>query len=288
MSTSARHSARVANIGHVSDLGTSGAVLRRSGSRIRYWLAGPEDGRLVAFTPGASMDHRMFDAQVPAVVAAGYRVLTWDVRGHGLSKPIGRPFSVPNVAEDLLAIVDLLGYEKATLVGQSYGGYVAQELAFRHPERVAALVVIGSTPITVLPSRLELLALKLSPLLFRLWPDGDLRKRIAENTAVKPKVRSYAYEATRQLSKEEFLIVWKAVATCLHEEPGYRVGQPLLLTHGDRDHAGNVAKAAPKWAAQEPDCRYEVIPDAGHNANQDNPAFFNRVLLEFLKEHVPA
>jgi len=43
-------------------------VLERSGSRIHYWLAGPEEGRLVAFTPGATMDHRMFAPQVSAVV----------------------------------------------------------------------------------------------------------------------------------------------------------------------------------------------------------------------------
>ena len=61
------------------------------------------------------MDHRMFDSQVSAVVGAGYRALTWDPRGHGLSKPIGDGFSVEGASEDLLAILDRLGATRAFL-----------------------------------------------------------------------------------------------------------------------------------------------------------------------------
>lgn len=86
------------------------------------------------------------------------------------------------------------------------------------------------------------------------------------------------------MTKQEFITVWKAVATGLHEESNYRIQQPFLLTHGEHDKTGIVSKAVPDWADREPNCRYEVIPDAGHNANQDNPAVFNRILLTFLEE----
>lgn len=263
-------------------------TLDRSGSRIHYWVCGPEDAPLVAFTHGASMDHRMFSSQVEPVVAAGYRVLTWDVRGHGYSKPIGRNFTVRAIAEDLSEIIDERGYEEATLVGQSFGGYVSQEFAFRYPNRVTALVVVGNTDITERPPRLEYVALRLSPYLFRLWPDGHLRKLIAKNTAQTTAVQKYAYNATCQLSKSEFVTVWKAVATCLHTAPDYRIPVPLLLTHGEGDKTGTIVRDSPSWADREPHARYEIVPDAGHNANQDNPSFFNSVLLEFLNEHVPA
>jgi 3-oxoadipate enol-lactonase len=259
-------------------------VLERSGSRIHYWLAGPEQGRLVAFTPGATMDHRMFDYQVSAVVGAGYRALTWDPRGHGLSKPIGNGFSVGAASEDLLAILDRLGTREAFFVGQSLGGNVAQELVFRHPERVLALVVIGCTCNTMLPSRLGQLALKLSPLAFRLWPYGDLKRRTGTSVSVKPDVQEYAREAIARVSRKEFLTIWDAAAHTLHEEPGYRIERPLLITHGEQDRLGNISKIAPAWAARDPNSRYVVIPGAGHNANQDNPKFFNRLLLDFLEE----
>jgi pimeloyl-ACP methyl ester carboxylesterase len=233
------------------------------------------------------MDYRMFDSQVSAVVEAGYRALAWDPRGHGLSKPMGEGFSVGTSSEDLVAILDVLEVQYAALVGQSLGGNVAQELVFRHPDRVAALVVIGCTCNTMLPSKLGLLALRLSPLAFRLWPYGDLKRRTAKGISDNPDVQQYAREAIDRVSREEFLAIWDAAAHTLHEEPGYRIERPLLITHGEADRLGNISKIAPDWAERDPNSRYVVIPRAGHNANQDNPAFFDRLLLEFLGEHLP-
>ncbi|GAA0235838.1 alpha/beta fold hydrolase [Haladaptatus pallidirubidus] len=227
------------------EISTEGGRLRRSGSEIHYWITGPKDGPLIACTHGASMNHRMFNPQIQSLIAEGYRVLTWDVRGHGQSKPIGEEFSVSSVTDDLIALIDYLGYETAILIGHSFGGYVSQEFAFQSSERVDALVVIGATDITTLPSWLERLGLKLSPSLFKVWPDGHLRTLVAENTAVTPEVQEYAAEASRQLSKEEFVIVWKAISTCLHEEPDYRIQQPFLLAHGEYVHSTGAVHVAP-------------------------------------------
>ncbi|MFC4550465.1 MULTISPECIES: alpha/beta fold hydrolase [Halorussus] len=264
------------------------SVIDREGCRIHYWAVGPADAPTVVCSHGATMDHHMFDAQREPLLDAGYRVVTWDIRGHGLSKPIGARFDVPTVVADLVAVLDRVGADEVVALGQSFGGYVSQELCFRHPERVAAVAIVGATDITQLPSKLESLALRLSPYLFGLWPYRHLRKVVADSTAKTEAAKRYAYGATGQLSKREFVAVWKGVATALHAEPGYVVEKPLLLTHGDADETGTIARDAPAWAEKEPECRYEVIPDAGHNANQDNPEFFNRVLLEFLEEHVPA
>jgi 3-oxoadipate enol-lactonase len=262
-------------------------ILNRSGSRIHYWVIGSEDAPLVVFTHGAAMDHRMFDPQVEPVTSEGYRVLIWDMRGHGKSKPIGEEFSVPAVAEELLTIIDTLGYDEATLIGQSLGGLVSQEVAFRSPDRVTALGVIGSNKITEMPSKLEYVALRLSPYMIRFWPANHLRKLTAKQIAETEPVRQYGYHAASQLSNKEFATVYTAIATGLHSEPGYQFGKPLLLTHGDQDQTGTIVKEAPSWADKEPHCRYEVIPNAGHNANQDNPDFFNQLLLDFLSENDP-
>jgi 3-oxoadipate enol-lactonase len=66
-------------------------------------------------------------------------------------------------------------------------------------------------------------------------------------------------------------------------EPGYRIRQPLLITHGEHE-MDFVRKDAAAWAEREPRCRYVVISDAGHVANMDNPDGFNSLLLEFLAE----
>ncbi|MEY7848971.1 alpha/beta fold hydrolase [Natrarchaeobius sp. A-rgal3] len=259
-------------------------VLERSGSRVHYWIVGPTDGPVVAFTHGASVDHRMFESQLSALVSAGYRMLAWDVRGHGRSKPIGDEFTIPAVTSDLLAILERLEVDEVTLVGHSFGGYVSQEIARRRPDRTNALVVVGATDGSHPPSTLEHATLRLSPYLFRIWPDGHLRRVIAENTAETDATREYA--ATRQLSKAEFLTVWKAVATYFQSASDAPLRVPLLVVHGAEDSTGTVARDAAAWGEREPDCWYEAIPDAGHNANQDDPERFNAVLLEFLREHV--
>jgi 3-oxoadipate enol-lactonase len=146
-------------------------TLGKSDSLIHYWIVGPKDAPVVVLTHGASMDHRMFDDQLEILLDAGYRVLSWDIRGHGISKPIGTEFSTSIVVDDLVAILDRHGINTCVPVGQSFGGYVSQELLFRHPERVTAIGVIGSTDITKIPPTLENIALKLSPYLFRIWPD---------------------------------------------------------------------------------------------------------------------
>ena len=267
-------------------LATVEGILERAGCPIHYWLSGPKDAPLVVFSHGAMMDHRMFDAQVPTV-SEHYRVMTWDMRGHGRSRPmgdVGEGLLIRDLIEDLIALIDHLGYERVSLVGQSLGGHLAQDVVFYYPNRVSKLVTVGSSCSTIEQPKLGRLALQVSPLVFKLWPEDHLREQVAKNTAVTPEAQAYAYEAMRQLTKEDFMKVWNAVAGLLHHEPGYRIEHPLLITHGDGDEVGNIKKISPKWAERDPDSRYLVIPAAGHNANQDNPDFFNRILLEFLQE----
>lgn len=260
-------------------------VFERAGNKIHYWLTGPADRPLVVFTHGATMDHRMFDPQVP-LVAQHYRVLTWDVRGHGLSRPLGNSFSIRAAAADLLAILDHLGYQQATFVGQSMGGIIAQEVVFHHPERVTALVNIGSECVTMQFSLADYWMMGITSAVMHLYPAMFLKPMIAHFAAIRLDVQAYALNAGMRISQRDFLSIWEALLTCLHYEPGYTITHPLLLTHGEFDNWGNIKRIAPIWATRDPNSRYIVIPQAGHNANQDNPTFFNALLLDFLCQHV--
>ncbi|WP_348981890.1 alpha/beta fold hydrolase [Brachybacterium epidermidis] len=265
-------------------------TVERAGSRLHAWVHGPDGAPLIALTHGATMDHRMFDPQIPALTDAGYRVLTWDVRGHGISKPLGRtPITIGDMAEDLFALLEHIGVDEPICVGgQSLGGIVAQEMVLRRPGVFSAVVIIGSTCTTMPIPRWEQWALHTSTLWFVPWPWGFLQRTFARSTARTRNVQEYAVDAIGQLSKREFLHVWGAVTRAIRPRPNYLIEVPLLFTHGEHDRTGNVARTMPAWAARDPHSRYEVIPDASHNANQDNPARFNQVLLEFLTEHYPA
>lgn len=261
-------------------------VLQRAGNTIYYWLAGAPDRPLVVLTHGATMDHRMFHPQVSAL-ARHYRVLTWDVPGHGLSQPIGGRFSIRTAVADLNAILDELGYAQAIFVGQSMGGIIAQEMAFLHPERVTALVTIGSECNTLAFSPFSLVGMSMTTAVVHLYPAFMLKPFMACATGIRLDVQAYAYQTSCQISQRDFVKIWEALLTCLHYEPNYCIDHPLLITHGDCDIWGNIKQISPLWAARDPNSRYVVIPFAGHNANQDNPLFFNTVLLDFLREHVP-
>ncbi len=262
----------------------AGYVLERAGCPIHYWLGGPADRPLIAFMHGATMDHRMFNDQVEALVDS-YRVLVWDARGHGQSTPIGDGFTLEMCARDMLAILDDINVEQAIFCGQSLGGYIAQHIYLQAPERVLALIIIGSTPIAKPYSKLEMWALKGSLPLFNLWPYDNFTTTLANRTANSEPVRAYALEASRSIDRDDFLTIWKAVTVAVDEKgrPGLTLEVPLLLVHGDEDKTGTIRRDMPVWAEQEPKVTYQVIPDAAHNANQDNPEFTNAVITNFLQ-----
>lgn len=267
--------------------------MRAADTELRCWVT-DGSGPLVVLSHGASLDHRMFAAQVPALTAAGYRVLLWDLRGHGRSGPLGAGLSVATAADDLVAILDEVAANEVVLVGHSFGGYVSQELTFRRPGQVRGLCVIGSTDITERPTPLWTVLYRLLPTILRLLPDRLLRPGFARQMGTTRATREYALEATRQLPRDVFIAAFLAAVRALLDDPGYgegyRIGVPFLLTHGDRDTTGNgaAAKGAPGWAARSVQCRHEAIPHAGHNPNQDNPEHFNRTLLAWLDATISA
>ena len=88
-----------------------------------------------------------FYAWVP-MLSRHYRVLRPDLRGHGHSAtpPADSPFGIDRLMKDTLELMDSLGAENAHIVGNSAGGYVGQNLAMVHPDRVKSLILFGSTP----------------------------------------------------------------------------------------------------------------------------------------------
>ncbi|HZY40448.1 MAG TPA: alpha/beta hydrolase [Anaerolineae bacterium] len=253
------------------------------GCRLHYWRGGDPSRPMIVLTHGAGADHRTFDAQLPALLD-NYQMLTWDMRGHGLSRPMGEPFTIQRATADLLAILDHLQSHPAIFAGHSMGGNVTQEIVYQQPDRVRALIVIDAACNTLPLSIVEKFSVAIAPSVFKLLPYEALKKQSARACGFKPEVQAYVYNAMSQVTKDEFTQFIVAGLRNLHVEPNYRITQPMLLVHGDHDETGNIKKIAPAWARREPHCRYVVIPNARHCAHQDNPDFFNRVLLEFLSD----
>ena len=188
--------------------------------------------------------------------------------------------------------MDEISAGQAILVGHSFGGFVIQDFTRLFPERVRALVVIGSTNLAKKSSSFNRLLYSIFPGILSRMSLDEFRRRTLANLAVKQAVKDYAAQAMESISKDDFIAITLAGVAVLWLDSGfpadYVIPKPFLLTHGAQDRAnGNVyAKQAKIWAAKEPNCRYEIIPDAGHTAHMDNPAAFNTILVDFLASSI--
>jgi 3-oxoadipate enol-lactonase len=255
--------------------------LQRGESPISYWLSGPEDAPLVVLTHGATADHTMFDELAPAL-AQRYRVLAWDVPGHGLSQPLPADFGMDRLVEDELALLDMVGARAAVLVGQSMGGNLAQEVVFRHPERVAALVLIDCTDNFQKLSAVEKMSLASAGPIFALYPFKALKHQSADASADTLRARErIAAMMDRVADKKSYIEILMRATDVLHYEPDFRIRCPLLMLLGDHDGLGNIAKAMPVMAQRE-GVTLEIVRAAGHVSNMDQPDEVNAAILRFL------
>ena len=108
---------------------------------VSYTAAGPEDAPVVVLSNSLGADPRHVGSQVPAL-AERYRVVTFDTRGHGESPAPPGPYSLDDLVDDLVALLDEVGAERAHVAGLSLGGMIAMRLAAREPARLDRLALL--------------------------------------------------------------------------------------------------------------------------------------------------
>ncbi len=258
-------------------------VLTRNGCALHYWLTGPKERPLMIMTHGAWINHNEFEPQL-ADFAKHYRLLLWDVRGHGLSRPADPRFSVKEAVQDLITLLDSQKVDKAILLGHSMGGNLIQEVAFYHPERVKALVCVDCTCNTLQLNPLEALSVKMVRPILELFPYNVFRRQSANISSEEPEIRQKLYEMLSG-SKADYINVMVELTECLHYEPQYQIKNSLLIIVGDKDKTGNIRKVAPIWAERDKGSKLVIIPNAGHMVNMEKPKLFNQLVLNFLKEN---
>jgi len=250
---------------------------------IHYWTTGQGDCSIV-FTHGATMDHALFQPQIEHF-AENYRVITWDVPSHGLSRPFPG-FTLQQAANELVSILDEEKIHQAHLVGQSMGGYLSQIVARDHPERVISLTAVDSSPMQPsYYSALDNWLLSITPPLLRLYPYSTLIQTIARQIAIQKSAQTYALKTLKEYSKAEIADIMDAVYRGVQAFGQERVLPiPVLIVVGDSDRTGKVTTYSRQWAEREKR-PLEIIPNAAHNSNMDNPEDFNRILSDFCNKN---
>ena len=114
--------------------------VQANGIRLYYELAG--EGTPLVFISGTGGDLRAQPNIFKAPLAGVFTLLAYDQRGLGRSEKPDRPYTMADYADDAAALMDAVGWNRAHVVGVSFGGMVAQHMALRHPERIDRLVLV--------------------------------------------------------------------------------------------------------------------------------------------------
>lgn len=244
-------------------------------------LAGEGPSTVVLLHSGVC-DRRMWDAQFAALAAAGVRVVRCDLRGFG-ETPVDRPHTH---CDDLVELLDALGIERAAVVGSSFGGKVALEVAVRHPGRVSALVLLCA----VMPGFAASDAL-------RAWgrreddliEAGDLDGAVALNvdTWLGPEAGAEARELVRVMQRRAFDVQLAAPEEFGPVDSGVTAGDlagvvvPCLVVSGAHD-VPDFREMARRLAAVLPDTQHIDLDWAGHLPALERPEETGALIAEFV------
>lgn len=243
------------------------------------------DGPALVLLHSGVCDRRMWDAQWPSLIDAGYRLVRCDFRGFGESAAADGPH---NDADDVLDLLDGLGVAQAAIVGSSYGGQVALEIAARRPERVSALALLcaalpghePSAELTELGEREE-----------ALLEDGDLdgATELMVETWLGPDAGETVREAVRRMQRHAFGLQSAAeeFEEIEHEVDLAAVRAPCLAVSGAHDLA-DFRRIAARLPGLLVDAEHVELPWAGHLPSLERPSAITELLIGFLRKTVPA
>lgn len=250
---------------------------------VKYWYSDIGADKTLIFLHGLTADHRLFEKQTE-FFADKYNCLIWDAPAHGDSRPY-TDFTYPGAAEDLLGIMDECGIEKAFLIGQSMGGYVAQSFILRYPERVEAFVSIDSTPYgDKYYSKSDRWWLRQIEWMSKLYPEKLLKKSVAIQCTAQQRSRNNMMRMLECYAKAELCrLMGLGYAGFLDDSREMTIECPVLLIVGKKDITGKVKAYNKMW---EDECGYEIhwIKDAAHNSNDDQPEIVNELIDQFVRQ----
>jgi pimeloyl-ACP methyl ester carboxylesterase len=253
---------------------------RPDGCRIHYEVAGDPDAPPLLILEGVADRVAGWRRSVPTLAAELY-VAVVDHRGNGESDEPPGPCTMATFVDDAIAVLDGLGWERANLYGQSFGGMVAQELALTHPERVRTLV-LGCTDagerhtIAVEDPNVP----KGEP--WRSWyargyPD-EHPDEVAEDLRVSGAEPQHPEGARRQ---------WEAMAEWDAYDRLPDISVPTLVLHGTDDRLIAPANAE-VLAARIPRAELVWMEGAGHVYNWEQPERSDGEVLAFLRRNTDA
>jgi 3-oxoadipate enol-lactonase len=251
-----------------------------------YELHGPENADVIVLSNGIFMSTASWGFQI-AALKQHFRVLVYDCRGMWQSEHPAGPYSMEQHADDLAALLQGLGIEKAHIAGISYGGEISMVFAVQHPEMTRSLIVSSSVshiePLlhAIGESWQNALARQDGGLVFSVTlPYNFSEQWLQANQAILPNTRA-RYD---QLDCVSGLALMNAFMEFNFTDQLHRITAPTLVLVGEQDilktpHYAHII------ANNIPGAELVEIPDAGHAVCLEKPGAFNSAFLGFLLKH---
>lgn len=244
----------------------------RDGVKIFYRDSG--SGPLVILSHGYGATSGMWKGQAEALCDR-YRIVSWDMRGHGQSDSPEDPelYSEQATVDDIAALIDHCSAEKAVVGGLSLGGYMSLAFNLAYPDRVHALMLFDTGPGYRNPE---------ARAGWNEMAEGraqEFREKglDALNTAGR-EARTSAHTSAEGLAFAALGMLRQYDSRVMESLPSITV--PALVLVGERDKP--FIQATDVMAAKIPNAKKVVIPDAGHAANLYQPEAFNEAVSDFL------
>ena len=233
-----------------------------NGIKVHYAIYG--QGSPVIFLHGGLANTDYWGNQVPAV-AAHHTVILIDSRGHGRSTRDARPYGYDLMADDVVALMDVLKIPKADVVGWSDGGILGIDLALRHKDRVGKVFAFAANTVT---------------------------SGVVEGVEKNPTFAAYIDRAGHEYAEhsatpKEYDAFVDQISKMWADQPNWTDDQlkaidtPILVVDGDHDEA--IKRAHTEYiAATIPHAGLLILPNASHFAFLQDPGPFNFAILHFL------
>ena len=241
----------------------------------------------LVFLHGLGGGHAAWDRQVEHFGRCGYRCLAWDQPGYGGTSP-AEPYTLQTVTD---ALERHLGRDRVVLVGQSMGGFVAQEMYARFPDRIAALVLAFTSPAFGGAGgqfARQFVAARIEPL-----DEGKTMAQVAKalmpsmrGTKSDPQGLARAERVMSAIPPETYRKAVQMLTTFDRRHELEKIAVPTLLVAGSDD------KIAPPSAMQSmarriPHAEFVLLEGCGHLGPMDQPQAFNGALEDFLQRRSP-
>lgn len=252
------------------------------------------EGTSFVFIHGAFADSRIWEPQWNHF-SSKYQLMRYDLRGHGKTGTSNLDqYSMTTFVDDLTSLLDALKINSPILCGLSWGGSIAQAFAVRNPERVKALILVGTTVsmrLTLIdkllcdvffPKWAMLLTIRMLSVKnftrFSLWLARLTKGRqwLSQNMAT----GEYLEQCMLRINDSEYLKIWEAIYG-FNSLPLEHITCPTLVLNGEYESISTF-RHTQEILRRVSHAKAKIVPKASHASNIDDSTTFNSFVEEFL------